>query len=437
MKNLITGLLLTITFQINGAFFIPVYADTAKNVILMISDGQGMSTIMAADFYQGNRSVYESFPVKYFVSTYSRVGSYNPEIAWDHFDLHKMLATDSAAAATAMATGIKTVPFFVGQPIAENIVEKASQLGKATGVVTSVPISHATPAGMVVHNLMRNNYATIAKKMIYDSDLDLIMGAGHPLFDHNGKKRSVDEAEYQYVGGQETYEDLSDSDGAVAKDGKAWEYIEQLESFQQLAEGNLQTTKLIGLAQVAETLQQERDGDPQKVDVSTRISNVPELKTMALGALNVLSSEENGFFLMIEGGAVDWANHDNQKGRLIEEQMAFNQTVNAVVNWIENNSSFSETLLIVTADHDCGYIWNSTEKTFSPITDKGKGQIPEMAYHSDSHSNLLVPLYAKGPFAERFNELVDGTDDFMATLFNDFDPEFSGQFVDNTDIFVI
>ena len=86
-------------------------------------------------------------------------------------------------------------------------------------------------------------------------------------------------------------------------------------------------------------------------------SSVPDLATMTRGALNVLDDDPDGLFLMVEGGAVDHAAHVGQSGRLIEEELAFDDAVDAVVAWVEARSSWSETLVIVTGDHETGYRW--------------------------------------------------------------------------------
>lgn len=416
----------------------------AKYIILMISDGQGFGSVMATDFYTGYPAVYETFPYKYFMTTFSSIGRYDPDTAWDDFQTQKKNPTDSAAAATAMATGVKTFPYLIGKTnrfhYLKNIVETASGQGLATGVVTSVQISHATPAGMVAHNNFRNNYEEIALEMIYQSELDVIMGAGHPWYDSNGEKKNPDDFDFKYVGGETAFSDLTDDDGARAKDGKMWDFIEDREDFQMLADGFNSSNKVFGMARVAKTLQQERNGDPQRPYFDAFTDTVPTLSLMTLGALNVLEQDENGFFLMIEGGAVDWSNHDNQKGRLIEEQTDFNESVQAVVDWIEddtNGSTWDNALLIVTADHECGYLWGAATRDFILVGDNGPGNIPDMTYHSGNHSNTPVPLYANGGGSDMFDTLIDGNDEFFANLIAGFDPGFDGAVVDNTDIFIV
>jgi len=153
---------------------------------------------------------------------------------------------------------------------------------------------------------------------------------------------------------------------------------------------------------------------------------VPSLETMTQGALNVLSADPDGFFVMIEGGAVDWANHSNDMGRMIEEQIDFNDSVQAVVDWVSANSSWDDTLLIVTADHETGYLWgpgSGTPATFNPIVDNGAGNLPGYQYNSGGHTNSLVPLYAIGNGSGLFYGVAVGSDSVR------------GPYVDNTDIF--
>jgi alkaline phosphatase len=129
---------------------------------------------------------------------------------------------------------------------------------------------------------------------------------------------------------------------------------------------------------------------------------------MALGALNVLDNNKKGFFLMVEGGAIDWALHGNQKGRLIEETAGFFDAVQSVIQWVDKNSSWDETLLIVTADHETGLLWG--EKPFAPLIDNGKKQLPGMTFYSSNHSNSLVPFFAKGIGSDWYPVISDEYD---------------------------
>ncbi len=465
-------------------------AERAKNVILMISDGAGFNTFHAACYFEHGelgRQPYDRFPVHLASTTYmlnfvdaegsplpaprdgsvpegaagARPQRYDPAAMWSDFNYamgrNDYLAfTDSAAAATALYTGRKTTSGRMGldwsgtRPLT-SIAEIGHALGKAAGVVTSVQASHATPAAMWSHEPSRRNYPAIFNKMLFDSRLDVIMGAGHPWRGDDGQLRPDEAGKPQpqkdgadYVGGWDTWQALTGGDAP-----RNLAFIESRADFERLARGEGEVPAgVVGIAQAHTTLQYNRPGKAWQAEDPLN-ENVPSLATMSLGALRVLNRNPEGFVLMIEGGAVDWANHDRNLMRMIEEQVDFNQAVRAVVAWIEANGGWEETLLIVTSDHDCGMLWGPGTYTdvndngvFDPKTDKfidwkpienrGRGRLPGGQYASGNHSNLLVPLWAKGPGAALFDELVDGVDARAGEFWG-----FDGRYVDNTDVFTV
>ncbi len=428
----------------------PAATDGPRNIIVMIGDGRGYNHVRAANLYQTGRprgQVYESFPVRIGCTTYSLTGKgYDPDSAWTTFEYLAAAPTDSAAAATALATGKKTYNGAIGvvptegvdpksaQPV-ENVLERAESRGKATGVVTSVPLSHATPAGFVAHSTARGEYAEIARQMIEESACEVIMGCGHPLYDDGGRVRreGPESDDYRYVGGSEVWERLragvagGDADG----DGTAdpWTLIESRGAFRKLMVGPT-PERVVGVARSASTLQQERPGDrtadPYVVPLTP---GMPTLVEMSLGALNVLDNDPDGFVLMIEGGAIDWAGHGNQLGRAIEETLAFGETVQAVVDWVESHGGWDENLVIVTADHETGYLTGPGSgpgedgvPVWNPLISYGAGKAPGAEWHSKGHSNSLVPLDAKGAGSERLRARATGRDERV------------GAYADNTDI---
>lgn len=426
----------------------------AKNVILMIADGAGYNTWLATSMYQGkvgeqvyDQSAWAAFSCTTYPLNTSTVATgerdqdpalvYNPAKAWDatkrsmlsKFAGYSYLTTtytDSAAASTALATGRKTYNNAINwsnedRPLhGETIAEIAKARQKAVGVVTSVPWSHATPAGLGgAHNRNRNNYAQIASEMLDAPWLDVIMGGGNPDFDDNGRPLSVGvKRDYGYVGGESTWHAL--------KGGHHERTLVQTKAeFEALASGPT-PTRLVATAQVASTLQAKRD--PAK----SKITSVPTLATMTRAAINCLDNNPHGFYLMIEGGAVDWANHGNELDRMIEEHADFLTALEAVVAWVESNSDWNETLLIVTADHECGLLWgpDSSKTAFDPLEDGGPGNLPGAKYHSHGHTNSLVPLFARGAGSERFPPLKRGNDSAAAARWH-----ISGDYIDNTDVF--
>jgi alkaline phosphatase len=406
----------------------------AKNVIVMIADGSGYPQNLAADYYQygaEGMQPWEKFPFQFGMSTYSADGwGYDPALAWSDFEYVKTRYTDSASAATAMATGVKTYDAAIGVDVngipVENVVEKAEEKGMATGVITSVEWTHATPAGFAAHNVLRDNYTEIGQQMIYESAVDVIMGAGHPWYDANGQYKSSPNT-FKYVGGETTWNDLlagtagGDADGDG--DDDPWVLIQTRAEFQALASGPT-PPRVVGTAQVYQTLQQGRGGDGFAVPYAVPfIESVPTLVEMTKAALNILDDDPDGFFLMIEGGAVDWACHSNQSGREIEERIEFNEAVEAVLAWVQKNSNWGETLLVVTGDHETGYLTGpGSDPTWQPLVNNGPGVQPGMEWHSPNHTNSLIPLWAKGDAGRLFRGYADEMDPVR------------GLYIDNTEL---
>lgn len=440
----------------------------AKNVILMVSDGAGYNTWLATSMYRGKlgAAVYDQ-PGWLHLSatthprsvadkpgqTAGRVRwlAYSPELAWDTspspdgsfaaYAYLKRTATDSAAAGTALASGVKTYNNAINwtddnAPLrGRTIAELAKAHGRAVGVVTTVQLSHATPACLGgAHNPDRDHYAAIANELLMAPYLDVIIGCGHPEFDDAGRPRERI-TNWDYVGGKTTWEQLK---AGTHPSGR--KLIQTKEEFEALVSGPT-PARLVGVAQVATTLQQRRPAPPPRPRGEPPIepfetpmnTNVPSLETLVLGALNCLDDDPDGFYLGIEGGAVDWANHANDPARMIEEQIDFLKAVEAVVRWIEDHGGWNETLLILTADHDCGLPWGpkSDVQPFAPIEDRGAGRMPGLKYNARGHSNSLVPLLARGAGSERLSALVVGRDPQAAQRWG-----VSGRYADNTAVFV-
>lgn len=415
-----------------------------RNVILFISDGCGFNHVRAASLYEHGRpegQVYWNFPVRLAMSTYPHgKQGYDPDTVWSSFSGCVEGRTDSAAAATAMATGVKTYngAISVGPDRSrlQTSFEKAEEAGKATGVVSSVMFSHATPACFGAHSPNRGLYPLIANQMLKESGLDVIMGCGHPLFDSQGSPAV--KPRYRYVGGEETWEGVrsgqvgGDADGDEVPD--PWSLIETREAFLSLISGPT-PRRVLGIPPVYTTLQQERMGDAQAGPYEEPyITNMPTLAEMMAAALNVLDDDPDGFFLMVEGGAVDWAAHDNQTGRMIEEQTEFDRTVQAAVDWVASHGGWRKTLIIVTSDHETGYLTGpgsggpengdggDEPPVWNPLVPRGGGEMPDVQWNITGHTNSLVPFFSRGAGSRRFLDCVRGTDPVY------------GPFLDNTDI---
>jgi alkaline phosphatase len=374
-------------------------APRLKNVIVMIGDGMGFNQLDVASLYHRGTAaaqvsvdpvtgtvvhrpvvhdhVLADFDQALAARTTQAGREYVPEQAWSKFSWVLNRPTDSAAAATALATGTKTSNGRVAvdtdkQPLA-SLSETAIAHGRAAGVVTSVAFSHATPAGFSAHDTDRGDYADIANDQLR-SGLTVVMGAGHPQYTRNHDKRS--RARYTY---------LSKSAWTKLSQGRTpFTLTTSLAGFNALTAGPT-PQRVFGIAEVASTLQQKRSGSKSTPYAAAR-NNVPTLATMARGALNVLDNDPDGLFLMVEGGAIDWAAHANQTGRMIEETRSFLDTVAAVEDWVEANSSWDETGYLTGPGADPGW---------TPITGRA-GTVPAVDWHTDDHTASLVPFYARG-----------------------------------------
>lgn len=507
----------------------PADVPAAKNVILMIADGIGFNGWLAADYHEGRagRQSYQAVrpdgtrPRLYGQTHWSvnlvdadgglladgdaarAAGAveqyYDAERRWKRFEasFEKDFAptgtpylsyTNSSSAATALNTGRKTLNGRVNQDwqgrIAfETIAQIVDRQGRATGAVSTVMASHATPAAVWSHVPARGQYADIFNQMLA-SGLDVIMGAGHPDYDKSGRPvRDADAKEYKYVGGAETWRALTAPAGV-----NGFAFIDRREQFEALARGDTLPAKVVGITRSLGTNQADREGyphDPRTPSGMAFNDAVPDLATMTRAALNVLGQNDKGFFVMIEGGAVDWMGHANNMPRYIEEQGDFNRAVEAAIDWVERHSNWAETLLIVTADHETGGIWGAgtwdngrgagavalphggdpargivspgpalpvsqevftdahydpaadTFRQFSAVQDHGAGRLPGYQFASRHHTNELAPLWALGAGTALFDQ-HRRVDTRAARLWGHGRPyDWDGAYIDNTVVFEV
>jgi alkaline phosphatase len=443
----------------------------ADRVILMVADGAGFNTWLATSMYLGEAGpdpFDDGTWIRLATDTYAlRDGDaetgpganeqdptfvYDPVRAWDpaptegeaggtpyFFEGYRWLrrAPDSANTATAMSTGRRTYIGAInvdgrGRPLEPTIASLADATRRAVGIVTSVPFSHATPAALAgAHDPSRRAYAELALQMLGSDRLDFVAGCGNPAFDDDGVRVERPEPRaYRWVGGATAWRLLTGRGGddvaGDSSDGsreptseeirqlKSWTLVQSLDEIAALETGPLPVRPLL-VPEVALTLQQTRHAnvDPHTAEPFSdpRIATVPDLATLTRIALRSLSSNPHGFFLHVEGGAVDWAMHGNEMGRMIEEMLEFREALDAVQEWVERESDWSRTLLIVTADHD--HLLggpNAAEIPFDPLRDEGERRMPGHQWLHDGHSNALVPLFAKGAGAERFLDVIAGND---------------------------
>jgi alkaline phosphatase len=319
------------------------------NIILLIADGMAEPQITATRYAHGQLHM-DRMPYKGTVTTHST-----------------RKVTDSAAGATALATGHKTDNGMIAQlpdgSNIETIAQYASSIGKRTGLLASCRIVHATPASFAVHHDSRRDEFIIAEKFV-SSGINLLLGAGFTHF-------------------------LPEDEGGSRPDGK--NLIEQMRQMGYIYVDNedqvdeiIQADKGIAFLEATNLHRY-----PERGDQMIRLTNA---------ALQNLKNSPNGFFLMIEGSQIDWAGHDNDPEWMIQEMIDFDNVVGEVLDFAELHGN---TLVIVTSDHETGGLTLLRGETNDDLT---------YSFSSDYHSAVSVPVLSFGPASERFSGMYDNTD---------------------------
>jgi alkaline phosphatase len=338
---------------------------------------------------------------------------------------------DSASTATAMSTGVKTYSASIAWPPdidADEALDTSPALLRrffdmSIGFVSTVPLSHATPAGFFAHNRNRNQYIEIAREILTQVRPEVVIGG-------NWDEDAV-------------YYDQSDVDWVIAADDTVVVHLEPgvdgNDSIAAAAEHAFREKKrLLGIYDGGERptfpspVAVDRPGSPQ---IERESIESPLLANSSIAALEVLSRDPEGFFLLIEQGHIDWANHNNDFARMIGCVADLDAAVRAIIDFVDRPDDavdWSNTTLIVTADHATGYL--RFERTL------GRGDLPndgavtdtalsssnpdqEITYGTTSHTSELVSVYAKG---------------FAAAKLHDYETAYRGLgIIDNTAIYRI
>ena len=321
----------------------------AKNVILMIGDGMGKEIIKGSEVVKGDKLVMSGMKYSTTVTTYSQsVTDGNAEY------------TDSAAAATALSTGVKTLNGYIGldskEEKLETICEYAQSLNMETGLVARQVVSHATPAGMVAHNSSRSNYQQILREMI-NANVNVMFGGGSQYYQSPKVQKAVVENGYKYISSEDELNTLSKEDD-----------------------------KVLGM------FAYDNIGSAEKT---------PSLMNMTSKALDMLDNDK-GFFLMVEGSNIDSYEHNQNMEQVLGQMQGFDQTVDYALRWAQEHPG---TLVIVTADHETGGV---------TLPDNPKPEdINDSCFTSDGkHTNADVWLFASGAQSKGLceNDVIDNTD---------------------------
>ena len=293
----------------------------AKYVFYFIGDGMGVNQVNGTETYlaamEGRIGTsplcFAQFPHVGLVTTFSGTNG----------------VTDSAAGGTALATGHKTKNGTIGMETdlstkVKSIAEKAKAEGKAVGIATSVSVDHATPASFYAHVKDRGMYYQIGKDLIA-ADFDFY--AGSDFLQPKGEN-----------GEKDLYTQCQEAGYAIAR-GHA-DYRKKARKAEKML-----------LLQPEAASKQDNTAIPYAID---RGSNDLTLQDITRAAIHFLSQKENGFFLMVEGGKIDWACHSNDAATLFREVIDMDEAVQVAYEFYEQHPD--ETLIIITADHETGGI---------------------------------------------------------------------------------
>lgn len=308
------------------AFFVlalcKTFAQEAKYVFYFIGDGMGVNQVLGTELYRGELEgkigivplSFTQFPYSTVATTFSATNK----------------VTDSAAAGTALATGNKTKNGAIGMlkdlstPV-NSVAVWAKESGMRVGIATSVSVDHATPAAFYAHEAGRGSYYEIGKDL-YEAGFDFYAGSDFLDPTNNGE-----------AGAEDLYS-LAQKNGYVIARG----YKDYLKKCKK-------ADKMI-LFQTEKASEADRTAIPYAID---RKKDDLTLQEITRSAINFLTKKEDkGFFLMVEGGKIDWACHSNDAATAFHEVMDFDNAIKVAYEFYSQHPD--ETLIVITADHETG-----------------------------------------------------------------------------------
>jgi len=325
-----------------------------RNIIFLIGDGMSNSIVSAARIKNGGVSGtlhLDRMPVIGMVRT----------------SASNNLIPDSAAAATAMASGFKTYNSAIGVgpdgKKLRSILEAGMARGMAGGLVATTPITHATPAPFGSHVQSRRGQPDIAAELI-ENKIDVLLGGGYGFFIPKSREKSRREDERDLI--------------AEAR-GAGYSVCLTRDEMKAAPDG-----KILGLF----TLGTMTTEPPE-----------PSLTEMAVEAMRRLDRNKKGFFLMVEGSLIDSAAHEGDSAKTLDQMLKFDEAIGAALAFAEKDG---RTLVVVTADHETGGL----------IIKGGSmdGTKLDLIWASKDHNGATVPLYAFGPGAAEFGGFKENTD---------------------------
>jgi alkaline phosphatase len=392
----------------------------AESVVYFIGDGMGPTQVTAARIYKsgagGDGLTLDTMEQVGLVRTWAANGA----------------VTDSAAAGTALASGVKTNIFAVGvdpggEPV-ESMMVKAKRKGMSTGIVSTTRITHATPAAFFAHVRNRLSEGQIAAQLIESEVWDLVMGGGRTFFMTNLQQDGESDEKGKRGDGRDLIREASDKGIRLIQSQAQFDALAR-----EVADGTHEPARILGLFNADHMAYElERAGD---------VWGEPSLAEMTDLAIRILSRNPNGYLLVVEGGRIDHAAHEGKAKLMLSEVVAMDDAV--AIALAAEGPDGEKPLVVVTADHETGGIaingyfplevagdelltdTRSLGKeilTFStgpggrrPEGDVDRSDLhyqPAALFYAEvsAHTGVDVAVYAHGPGSEKFTGTMDNTD---------------------------
>jgi len=373
----------------------------ARNVIYIQGDGMGVAQReflrLALAGRTGELSM-NSLPAAGLVHT----SSLDPVAA----------VTDSAAAATAFASGVKSYNGAIGVDLqgrrVPTVLEQAKAAGKSAGLVTTSQVTDATPAAFAAHVLDRADQSLIAEQYLEDSKPDVVLGGGEDFW-----YPARNPGAYRDHPAKDPTEASKGEEGNLVRKAQRLGYDYVTDEAELLASTS---GKLLGLFANEEMFEHRNEGD------GGSYRPVVPLPTMTRKALDVLDDDPDGFFLVVEEEGIDEMAHHNNAHLLLKAGRALEAAVDVA---LEFQSRHPDTLVLVTGDHETGGLVIEND---DPEDESGRGESAEdgpftikgtkidfyVDWTTEGHSAADTPVTAGGPGAWRLNGVVDNTEVYTA-----------------------
>ena len=340
MKRVITTLALILATTLS------VEAQEVKNIIYLIGDGMGLTSVSMMQLENNYEpTIFDKAANIALQKTYSLDNR----------------VTDSAASGTALASGHKTNNTMLGQlpdgTNVESLTELAAANGKATGIVVTTYLQHATPGAFYAHVPSRHHYTTISEQLLA-SDIDIAIGGGMAYF-------------------EKRYGSREEAIKAIAESGF---------TLHESLDGDLCGERVLALLADKE--------------IENRTGYLAKATAMAI---NHLSECEDGFVLMVEGSLIDGMGHGNNAEGQQGEMRDFMEAIEVAVAYAEEHP---DTLVVVTADHETGGLAIISGNADFNLSEQGVAY----TWSTTGHSGVMVPIYLYGTGAELINGVMENAD---------------------------